>query len=388
MTAADTSRRLRWAEIDAAALQHNVAAVRATLRGDTALMAMVKSDGYGHGTLTAARAAVAGGARWLGVYTPDEALALREAGLTTRVLVVGWSPPATLADLIAHDVDITVFDVEAVRAVTAAAPTAARARVHVKVDSGLGRLGARHETLPALAGALQEAGERVEVAGLFTHFADAEGDPQFTRDQHERFLRAVEVLRPVAAAPLLHTCGSAAIVNFPGMHHDIVRLGIAMYGYLPPGLGSEIALRPAMSILARVAQVKTVDAGESVGYGRTWWAPSRRRIATVAIGYGQGFPRVLSNRGHLSINGSRCPLAGIVSMDQVSVDVTDAGDVRVGDVALVFGERDGERLGADEVAAVAETIPYELLCRSGAALPRVVVEAAEAANDVPPSAVP
>ena len=386
MIARDTNRRLRWAEIDTAALEHNVAAVRATLRPDTSLMAMVKSDGYGHGALTAARAALAGGATWLGVYTPDEALALREAGITERLLVVGWSPPATIADLVAGDVDSTVFDVEGVRAAsTAASSQRARSRLHVKVDSGLGRLGARLEAVPALVAALQAAGERVEVAGIFTHFADAEGDPQFTRDQHDRFLRAVALLRPVAPRALLHACGSAAIVTFPGMHHDIVRLGIAMYGYLPRGLAADVSLRPAMTVLARVVQVKTIEAGESVGYGRTWWAPSQRRIATVAIGYGQGFPRVLSNRGHLDINGHRCPLAGIVSMDQVSVDVTDAGTVTAGDEALVFGERGGDRLGADEVAALAETIPYELICSSGAALPRVVVDAV---NDVPSTAVP
>ena len=334
---------------------------------------MVKSDGYGHGAVVAARAAVAGGATWLGVYTPDEALALRRAGVDDPLLVVGWSPPITLPDLLAANVDVTALDEDGLRAARdAAALRGTRIRVHVKVDTGLGRLGVRRDTLPAMAAVLGEARDHVHVAGIYTHFADAEGDAGFTREQHRRFLDAVDLLRPVSPGALLHTCGSAAILSFPEMHHDLVRLGIALYGY-PPAALPEIQLRPAMTVVARVAQVKTVPAGESVGYGRTWWARSERRIATVAIGYGQGLPRALSNHGHLVINGHRCPIAGIVNMDQVTVDVSEASGVAVGDIALVFGERDGLRLGADEVASLCATIPHEVLCGVTASVPRVAV---------------
>jgi alanine racemase len=338
------------------------------------LLAMVKSNGYGHGAITAALAALAGGATWLGVYTPSEALELRRAGFTERLLVAGWSPPAMLDALVAADVDVTVLDAAGVDAIgAAAASSGARARVHVKVDSGLGRLGARAAGLPELVGALRRHADRVGVAGIFTHFADAEGDVDFTRAQHERFLAAADELRDVAADALLHTCGSAAILAFPEMHHDLVRLGIALYGYAPADQVGASELRPCMTVLARVAQVKEVEAGETVGYSRTWTALATRRIATVALGYGQGVPRALSNRGSLMIAGRLCPIVGIVNMDQVTVDVTDADEVAAGDVAMFFGVRDGVRYGADDVAADLDTIPHELICGVAAQVPRITV---------------
>ena len=328
---------------------------------------MVKSNGYGHGIAIAARAALDGGATWLGVYTPDEALGLRAAGFDAPILVVGWSPPSTLDALVAGGVDISVLDADGIRAVTAAA-AGRRPRVHLKIDTGLHRLGALPESLDALVVALRDAGDRVEVAGIFTHFADAADDPAFTITQHTRFLEAVEVLRPVAPEAMLHTSGSAAILAHPAMHHDLVRAGIAFYGYPPvPGPG---ALRPAMNVFCRVAQVRTVAQGESVGYGRTWRAPAARRIATAALGYGQGLPRALSNRGHLGIRGHRCPIVGIVSMDQVGVDVSDVDGVAAGDVAMFIGERDGIRIGADEVGGQCGTLPHEILCGIAEGIPR------------------
>lgn len=365
---------LRWAEIDTAALAHNANAVASRLGPGTVLMAMVKANGYGHGAEIAARAALEGGATWLGVYTPHEALTLREAGFDQPLLVVGWSPPETHALLIAQGVDITVFDVEAVEAIAREAGRVGRdARVHVKLDTGLGRLGVRLDGLNPVVAALDRTSKHVHVGGLFTHFADAEADADFTHLQHERFLAAVTELRRAAPDALLHTAGSAAILRYPQMHHDLVRVGIALYGYPPRGVESDIGLRPAMSVFARVAQVKTVEAGDSVGYGRTWRAPRRCRIATVAMGYGQGLRRALSNRGQMVVKGIRCPIVGTVSMDQVTVDVTDAGSVAAGDAAMYFGERDQARLGADEVADAIDTIAYEVLCAVSAAVPRQVV---------------
>lgn len=366
---------MRWAEVDVAALRDNAALVRSRLQPSVHLLAMVKSDGYGHGALTAARAALDGGATWLGVYTPDEALSLRRAGITEPLLVAGWSPPATLTDLISSRVDVTVLDAIGVNAVRdAAGPLGVAARVHVKIDSGLGRLGVRTDGMERVLDSLRSAAGTVEVAGVFTHFADPEHDAAFTREQHQRFLIAAERFRSIAPGAMLHTCGSAAILAFPEMHHDMVRLGIALYGYASRELPGASALRPAMSVFARVAQVKAVRGGETVGYNRTWTAPSTRRIATVAIGYGQGVPRALSNRGEVVIAGARCPIAGIVNMDQVTVDVTDANVVAPGDLAMVFGEHESVRLGADEVAAAIGTIPHELICGVSAHVPRFAVD--------------
>ncbi len=360
MTAAGTDGVLRWVEIDVAALARN-AQVIATLVHPALVMAMVKSNGYGHGLKIAARAALDGGATWLGVHTPQEALELRWAGFNAPILVVGWSPPAMLSQLIARGVDVSILDVEGVRSVAAAAKREGRrARVHIKIDTGLHRLGALPETVESLSAALREAAGRLEIVGVFTHFADPVGDGTFTIAQHERFLEAVRALRRVAPDALLHTSGSATILMHPAMHHDLVRVGIAFYGY-PPAPGPA-TLQPAMHVFCRVAQVRTVPPGDTVGYGRTWLAETARRIATATIGYGQGLPRALSNRGHLAIRGRRCPIVGVVSMDQVAVDVTDTDGVTAGDTALFIGERDGARIGADEVADLTGTLPHEILC--------------------------
>ena len=366
MSTGDPDGELRWVEINVAALTRN-AEVIATLVRPASVMVMVKSNGYGHGISIAARAALEGGATWLGVYTPQEALSLRASGFDARMLVVGWSPPATLDDLIAAGVDVSVLDTDGLRAVAAAA-AGRRPRVHLKIDTGLHRLGALPEAVESLADAVRDAGDRVEVAGVFTHFADAAEDVGFTVTQHARFLEAVEALRPVAPDALLHTSGSAAILAHPAMHHDLVRAGIAYYGYPPvPGPAS---LRPAMSVFCRVAQMRTVARGESVGYGRTWRAETARLIATATLGYGQGLPRALSNRGHVAIRGQRCPIVGIVSMDQVGVDVSDVDGVTAGDTAMFIGEHGGIRIGADEVGELTGTLPHEILCGISEGIPR------------------
>jgi alanine racemase len=389
VTANSSGSALRWAEVDERAMRHNAELIRACLRPETRLMAMVKSNGYGHGFDIAARAAIDGGATWLGVYTPDEALAVRDAGFDVPVLVAGWSPPSTHQELVARDVDITVFDAAGLQSVARAGSLAGRrARVHVKLDTGLSRLGVQSHAIEAMRDALRALRDQVQVAGLLTHFADAESDHEFTREQHRRFLDAVEVLRPSAPDALLHTAGSAAILNFPETHHDMVRLGISLYGYAPHDAAAGVPLRIAMSLFARVVQVKTVAAGDTVGYGRTWRSSHSRRIATVAIGYGQGLPRVLSNRGHLVVDGVLCPIAGIVNMDQVTVDVSDAARVEVGDEAMIFGARDGVRLRADELATLAGTIAHEILCGVAGSVPRVAIGGRDRANDGRPTAVP
>lgn len=386
MSGAVTDGLLRWVEIDTEALLHNVRTARATLRPSTQLMAMVKSDGYGHGAVTVARVAHAAGATWLGVYTPDEALALRAAGIDGRMLVAGWSPPSTVRETLAHDVDLSICDLDDVSVIIDAAP-ARPARVHVKLDTGLGRLGLREDQIDAMASALRDARGRLEVTGIFTHFAEPD-DLEFTTVQHERFVAWAARLRAVAPEALLHAANSEAIITAPETQHDIARVGIAMYGYISASRDLLASLRPVMTLRARVAQVKRVPAGEPIGYGRTWSAPTDRWIATVAAGYGQGVPRLLSNSGQLVVNGRRVPIVGTVSMDQVTVDVTDVMPVAAGDVAMVFGDRDGVRLGADEVAALSGTISYEVLTGVPQTVTRVVTpDESPGPSDGDPSAV-
>ena len=366
---AEGLQRVRWAEIDPEAIRHNTEVVRGVVGAGVQVMAMVKADGYGHGAALAASAALEGGASWLGVASADEALRVRAQGFAVPILIVGWTHPGQLRPLVEAGVHITVWDPEQI---AAAAEAAGRvpARLHLKVDSGMGRLGTAPGAVPQLVAALDLAGARVEPVAAFTHFAVAEDDPAFTRAQNRVFLGAVEALRGRWPGLLLHAANSAAALGLPETRHDLVRCGIALYGYAPRG-SEAAALRPAMSVHACVTQVKTVRPGQSVGYGRTWVAERDTRVATIAAGYADGIQRAQSNRGSVLVGGIRCPIIGRVSMDQVTADVSMVERVAAGDEAVIFGHQQGARLGADEVAAAVGTISYEVLCAVSARVPRV-----------------
>jgi len=362
---------MKWAEIDHAALRDNAATFARAMGGGVELMAMVKADGYGHGVVEAVRAFREGGATRFGVALPGEALELRRAGINDPVLVAGWAHPAAHRALIEAGVELTIPDPASVHTVLAAAEQAGKpAQVHLKVDTGMNRQGIRPEDLPAVLGQLQAAAPHLRLAGLFTHFADADGaDPAPTERQHEAFLPVVEAVRGVHPEALVHCANSAAALRFPQMRHDAVRPGIALYGYAPPHC-PPIELTPAMTVQAVVTHVKTVRAGETVGYGRTWRAERDTRVATIAAGYADGLHRAQSNRGAVIAGGVRCPIVGVVSMDQATVDISAADGVEVGDAVIIVGGRGAQRLGADEVAAVEGTISYEVLCAVSARVPR------------------
>jgi alanine racemase len=366
---------MKWAEINLRSLRANARAI-ATAAAPARLLAMVKADAYGHGLLDAARAFLDGGATWLGVALPGEALALRRAGVTAPLLVVGWAHPDAHQALVEAGVDLTIPDPATVAAVRAAAERAGRpARVHLKVDTGMNRQGVRPEEVAAvLASITQASPPSLQLTGIFTHFADADGDdPQRTEQQHERFLPAVAAARDVHPGVVVHCSNSAAALRFPHMRHDVVRPGIALYGYLPPHCEGTVHLEPAMTVRAVVSHLKTVRAGERVGYGGTWTAPRDTRVATVAAGYADGVHRAQSNRGCLLVEGVRCPIVGAVSMDQVTVDVSGVDGVAVGDAVIILGGDGTGRLGADEVAAAEGTISYEVLCAVSARVPRRAV---------------
>jgi len=364
----------RWADVDAAAIRHNLEVIRRTVGERVAVMAMVKAAGYGHGAALTAAAALDGGATWLGVSSAEEALQLRAEGFSVPLLVVGAAPPAHLDALVAAGVQITVWDPEQVAAAAAAAGHGLPARIHLKIDSGMGRLGAPPEAVPALARAVERAGARVEPVAAFTHFADAEDDPDFTLRQDHVFVDAVDGLRQRWPGLLLHAANSAAALGLPETRHDLVRCGIAIYGYAPSGLAAAAELRPAMSFRARVTQVKTRHRGQSVGYGRTWVAERDTRVAAIAAGYADGVQRAQSNRGSVLVGGRRCPIIGRISMDQLTADVSLVDGVRPGDEAVLFGRQGDAWLGADEVAAAGGTISYEVLCALSSRVPRLRVE--------------
>lgn len=362
-------------EVSTAAIRANTEAIVRHVGVGVQVMAMVKSNGYGHGLRLAAEAAIAGGATWLGVASSAEALEAVAFGVP--VLVVGRADPGSHDALVEAGVHTTVFDEEGVAATAVAAATAGRvnrrARVHIKVDSGMGRLGVAPSGLGDLLRVIERHADYVEIAGVFTNFADSDAaDFAFTEDQHARFVEAAAKVRAVAPAAVVHCSNSGAILRAPHMHHDLVRPGIVLYGYVPGTAAGVVDVRPAMTFLAPVTQVKTVAAGTPVGYGRTWTAPRQAQIATVAAGYADGVLRAQSNRGTVLVAGRRCSIVGRVSMDQLTVDVTDVeADVRPGDDVGLFGDLFGAVLGADEVAAVVGTIEREILTAVPDRIPRI-----------------
>ena len=361
------------ARIDLGAIRHNAGRlVRAA--GGARLMAIVKADGYGHGAAPVARAALEGGAHALGVAAVTEAEALRTAGIGAPVLVMGPLAGDEWTRAVSAGAEVAVWTPGGV-ARAAAAAGAGRARVHLKLDTGMGRLGARPEDVAALADAAQAA-DRVEVAGLMTHFATAdetEGEnAAFMGEQLLRFRAAAAGLRTRFPGAALHAANSAATFREPAAAFDMVRCGIALYGCSPFGADpADLDLRPAMSLVSYLAATKTVLSRESVGYGRAWRAARGTRVAVVPVGYADGYARALSGRAEVLASGRRVPVVGTISMDQLTVDLGPGGEDPVGEEVVLLGVQGTERITAEELAALRGTINYEVICAVGARVPRV-----------------
>jgi alanine racemase len=346
--------------------------------GSADLMAVVKADGYGHGMVPCARAAVDGGATWLGVAFVEEALALRAAGFRLPILAWLLAPDEDLGAAIAADVDVSVSATWALDAVGSAARAADRvARVHLKADTGLGRAGAGPDDWPMLveAAAKAQAEGTVDVVGVWSHLAHADAPAHPTIEaQRLRFEEAVEVAGRAGLHPQLrHLANSAATLALPQTHYDLVRPGVAVYGLSPGsavGVARELGLRPAMTLRASVALVKTVPAGQGVSYGHRYTTTTSTSLALVPLGYADGIPRHATNVGPVQINGRRFTVSGTVCMDQFVVDVGDA-DVHDGDDVVLFGPGDDGAPTADEWAAAVGTINYEIVTRVGPRVPRI-----------------
>jgi alanine racemase len=339
------------ARIDLGAIERNVARLRGSLQNRAELCAVVKADAYGHGALPVARAALRGGATWLAVAAAAEAAQLRAAGIEERILIMGALTPADLATAIEADADVVAWT----RAVAEAAP-----RVHVKLDTGMGRLGTKDTELALELAALPQ------TVGLMTHFATADeiGDDCFPA-QLEAFA-AIAEQRPDL---LVHAANSAATLREPRSHFDMVRCGVAIYGLDPFQRDpAEQGLEPALSLHSWVALVRRFEPGQSAGYGRRWTASEPTWVATIPIGYGDGWRRALTNDCDVLVRGRRHPLVGTVSMDNVTVALGPETDVEPGDPVILIGAQGDERILAEEVAHRLDTINYEVTC---GLLPRV-----------------
>lgn len=368
--------------VDLDAIEHNVRLLREIAHsaapagsGGAEVMAVVKGDGYGHGMLPAARAALRGGATWLGGCTVGEALTLRAAGITAPVLAWLMSPGVPLAPAVEASVDLGVATPAQLAEIAAAARrTAVPARLHLKLDTGLARGGATAGDWPALceAAAKAQADGTIDVVGVWSHLVCADEPGHATNDdQLAAFHDGLAVAERFGISPQYrHLANSAATLTRPDMHFDLVRPGVACYGLSPvPGLAT--GLRPAMTVRARVALVKRVPAGQGVSYSHAYRTAAETTLALVPLGYADGVPRAASNRGPLYLAGARRRVAGRVCMDQVVVDCGD-DPVAAGDIAVLFGPGDGGEPTADDWAAAAETINYEIVTRFGSTrVPRV-----------------
>lgn len=380
--------RPAWAEVDVSAIVHNTSVLR-DLIGPSALCAVVKADGYGHGAVIAARAAVAGGAVALAVALVEEGVQLRDARIDDPVLLLCEPPSVDAAEeLAARHLEATVCTTEGVaRTLEGARRAGARVPVHVKVDTGMHRIGASPVTVADVVDAVSSAGPALELAGVWTHLAVADGsspeDRDFTLEQLRRF---DGVLATLAARghrpPLVHAANSAGTIAYPAARYRACRCGIALYGETPSvavadALGRafpDVSLKPAMTLKARVSAVRVLDAGARPSYGRCRPLPEPSLVATVPLGYADGVPRALFDAGfEVLIGGRRRPLAGSVTMDQIVVDCGAQDPVAIGDEVVLLGRQGGEEIGAGEWAAKLGTISYEVLSRIGARVPRVAV---------------
>ena len=356
------------ARVDLGAIERNCAQL-ARVAAPAALCAVVKADGYGHGAVPAARAAQAGGATWLAVATAGEAVALRAAGIAGALLVMGALTPAELTAALRARADVVAWREEFVAAVAGHAD-ADGAGVHVKLDTGMGRLGTRDLDEAARTAAAVATAPRLRLAGAMTHFATADDDPAFAREQLARFLPWADALRAAHGDVPLHAANSAATLGLPEARLDMVRCGIAAYGMDPFGQDpARHGLAPALELRSYVAEVKPLAPGESVGYGRRFVARAPTWIGTVPVGYGDGVRRALTNDCDVLVGGRRVPLVGTVSMDNLTVDLGPEPPER-GAAAVLIGAQGAERVLAEEWARRLGTINYEITCGISARVPR------------------
>ncbi|NTV91322.1 MAG: alanine racemase [Clostridiales bacterium] len=369
-----------WAEIDLDAIAHNAREIRRITNKRADIMGCVKADAYGHGVAQTVKTMLDNGVTRLAVSMLDEAIQLRKLGVEVPILILSYTDPSRAREIIENEVTQTVFSHDLAEALSAAAVELGRdIRIHVKIDTGMTRVGFM-PGYSAVKNVLEIARlPGIIIEGLFTHFASAdEKDRSYTLMQFEKFMSICSELGRVGVhIPVRHVCNSAGIIEYPEMHLDMVRPGIILYGIYPSDEvdSRRIDLKPAMTLTASVTLVKDVEKDTCISYGRIFTTGRQSRIATLPIGYADGYTRLLSNKGEVLINGERAPIVGRICMDQCMADVTDLkSEVRVGDEAVLFGRQGACEIKVDELAALIGTIPYELVCLIGKRVPRVYLQ--------------
>ncbi len=369
-----------WAEVDLDAIAHNVCEIKKLLNKNVEMMGVVKADAYGHGVLEIVRTLLDNGVTQLAVSMLDEAIQIRKFGIDVPILILSCTDPARAEEIIRYDITQTVFSDELVQALSSAAQKLGRrVKVHVKVDTGMTRIG----FIPD-----QQAVERIQeisrlpgllLEGIFTHFASAdEVERDYTQMQYDRFISLCNQLEDAGIhIPVRHACNSAGIMQYPRMQLDLVRPGIILYGLYPSSQvdKSKLNLKPAMTLKANIILVKDVEPDTCISYGRTFRTSRKSRIATIPVGYADGYTRLLSSKGRVLVNGESAPVVGRVCMDQCMIDVTDLKhEVKVGDEVVLFGCQGESCISVDEVASEIGTINYEIVCVISKRIPRVYLK--------------
>jgi alanine racemase len=369
------SARPTWAEISLSSLIHNYQTIKRSLHDQAQLMAVVKANAYGHGAVECARA-LEPSADWFGVALIEEAIELRQAGITRPILCLGGFWHGQAESVAAHNLTPVLFRIDAADELNAQARQASRImNYHLKVDTGMGRLGVPLAELPEFVRALQPF-TNLKLDGLMTHFAEAEArDQTFTDLQIERFHEALCIVRGAGFAPTWqHLANSAGIHAHSQSWGNLARAGAAMYGFTRDVIApvpEAFAVKPVMSLHSRIVHLKTVLAGTPLGYGRTFTTTRESRIATIPIGYADGFQRAHSNNGRVIVRGHFAPVVGRISMDLTILDVTDIAAVALGDEVVLLGKQDGLEISAEDLAEQIGTISYEIACNVSARVPRM-----------------
>lgn len=367
-----TDKLCIWAEIDLSCISRNVARVKATLQPGTRLLSVVKANAYGHGEVEAAKAAVAGGADWLGVARVEEGAALRRAGIEQPILLLAEPPSGAVEEAVANRLTASIYTRAGLHAFNEASRAAGRVtRIHLKVDTGMHRYGVRPDGVGEFI-ELIDSLDAVELEGLWTHFAVAEDvSSPFTRRQQEIFSEVVDSLGERADGLIRHMCNSAGALTLPEGQFEMVRAGIVTYGVHPsPLLTGLLDLEPAMSVRSRVGLTKWLDAGEAISYGQRYTMPAGGYVSTIPCGYADGLRRLLSNRGEVLIRSRRFPICGAITMDHLLVD-TGGVEMASGEEVVILGSQGDECISAQQIAGWLDTIPYEVLCGVSSRVARI-----------------
>ena len=365
--------RATFAEIDLSAISHNIGEIRGIIPKKTKIMTVVKANAYGHGAVEVSKAAMSSGIDYLSVATVSEALELREAGISAPILVLSEAPIDAAKEIISASLTQTVYSIELAKALSAEASMQGKiANIHIKIDTGMGRIGVSADGAVPLIIEINKL-DNLFIEGIFTHFAKADdisGD--YTKKQLDEFVRVIgEVESNGFKIPLKHAANSAATLYFPESHLGMIRIGLAMYGLYPPfAKNRPLDLRPALAFKTGVVYKKRVREGTALSYGCTYVTDKETTIVTLPVGYADGLPRSLSNRGKVLIHGKRYPIVGAVCMDLTLADVGDDA-IEFGDEVVMIGRQGKEEISVDEVAELEGTISYEVICGIGKRVPRI-----------------